>query len=62
MAQPSDGGTGMTRRTLFGLTLAALTARLIVGDGATAAHADTGGGTEPEEYEIPDGIGSAPWW
>ena len=59
-------GTALiSRRTLFGLALAAgVIAPLVVGANVGAAHADsdTGGYDEEEEYEIPDDIGSAPWW
>ena len=55
------GGTLFSRRTLFGLVIAAgVLAPLVVGAGAAHADSDTGG--EEEEYEIPDDIGSAPWW
>ena len=52
------GGTLLSRRTLFGLVIAAgVIAPLVVGAGAAHADEDTGG---EEEYEIPDDIGSAP--
>jgi hypothetical protein len=58
---PPDGRL-IPRRTLFGLVLAAGVIAPLVS--ASTAHADTGTEEPPgeEEYEIPDGIGSAPWW
>jgi hypothetical protein len=57
------GGPLIPRRTLFGLILAAGVIAPLVSAGT--AHADTGTEDPPpaeEEYEIPDGIGSAQWW
>lgn len=53
------GGTLLSRRALFGLVIAAgVIAPLVVGAGAAHAEDDP----EEEEYEIPDDIGSSPWW
>ena len=56
-------GAPITRRTLFGAALATGVLVPLIGTGT--AHADSGTtDSQPggEEYEIPDGIGSAPWW
>lgn len=64
--EPTDraslGGTPISRRTLLGVALAAGVIAPLIGTGT--AHADSGTEGQPgsEEYEIPDGIGSAPWW
>jgi hypothetical protein len=58
----------VSRRTVLGLALAAGVFGPLIG--ASAASADTATSTvgasdgrlAEEEYEIPDGIGSAPWW
>ena len=55
------GGTLISRRTLFGLVIAAGVIAPLVVAGAAHADSDTGGYDEEEEYEIPDDIGSAPW-
>ena len=63
IAHLPGSGTLISRRTLFGLVIAAgVIAPLVVGAGAAHADSDTGGYDEEEEYEIPDDIGSAPWW
>ena len=58
-------GTAIPRRTLLGLFLTtAVVAPLAIGAGTGAAYADSGdgGSSEDEKYEIPDDIGSTPWW
>lgn len=58
----APGSLTLHRRTLLGLGLAA--GVLIPFLGAGTARADSGGETAPatEEYEMPEGIGSEPWW
>jgi hypothetical protein len=41
---------------------AALTAPLVCGAGTAYADSGTEDGADVEDYEIPDDIGSAPWW
>lgn len=55
-------GAPITRRTLLGAALATGVLLPLIGTGT--ANADSGTESQPasEEYEIPDGIGSAPWW
>jgi hypothetical protein len=65
-ADPTSPSGAISRRALLGVVLAVGFIAPLVGTGT--AHADTGtdgttqGATEDEEYEIPDGIGSAQWW
>lgn len=59
----APGSITLHRRTLLGIGLAAGVLVPLVGTGT--ARAETGAGTtspSSEEYEMPDGIGSAPWW
>lgn len=62
--QPA-GGTAIPRRTVLGLVLgAAFIAPLVMGAATSATYADSGhgGGGKDEKYDIPDDIGSTPWW
>ena len=63
LADQSGSGTPISRRTLLGLVFAAgVITPLVIGAGAAHADSGTGGGTEEQDYEIPDDIGSIPWW
>lgn len=59
----SPGSVTLHRRSVLGIGLAAGVLIPLVGTGMARAESGTGT-TSPssEEYEIPDGIGSAPWW
>ena len=63
-AVPPSSRMLIRRRTLLGLAVAAGVVGPMVTFGAGSARADSSSEDDPmgEGYEIPDGIGSIPWW
>jgi hypothetical protein len=55
-------GLSISRRTLLGSAVAAALLVPLIGAGAARADDGTDGQPAEEEYEIPEGIGSEPWW